>query len=394
MSDFAQNFIAGFMAGHRAKSDRERLALEKEGQEEEAKRHKERLGFEKQRLDLETQASDLKNKLTYLALARESPALRTPVNTEVSGSRDEDLIGTGVETPEDPLEINIGGQTFKIPVQHREDVMRDKLLQLTQEAKVKDDLENVPLTGDIPQLGLKAGTRIRPNELTARVALHGDEAQVQAARERSAATRQVAEGAAQDAGYLGQQIVDRRIDFRSLTKDQKTAATSWLSEQGLDVPRQLTAKEKDAGNSAISGLGALDRMDALLSKDPQLAYKDSINFDGIAGAPARALVPNLSEYSAAKREAVDVVTRIRTGAALNKEEERFYPRQVAQSGDSPETVKAKHNQLRAFYLGVAGIPVRLTSPDGKQQVTYQDLYDPKQRVGTRKRIAQGWRLEY
>lgn len=390
MGDFAENFIQGFMAGHRAKSEKERTAQDKERFEESKKQHAEEFDLLKRTREAELKAHETANQFDLLDHLSKSPGSFTPVDTDKTGSMNEDMIGTG-ERAQEP-DMNIMGHNF--PVMRLEDTVKQKLMMSAQEAKIKDEAENVPLASDLTQIGLKAGTKIRPPELAAKVALFGDESQVKAAGIRASAAAAAKAGGEVDGDYLGQQIVDRRIDYRSLTKDQKTAATTWLKDQGLDIPRALSAKEKDAGNSSISGLGALDKMDALLAADPNLPYKESLNPSGLLGAPARSLVPNLSEYSAAKREAVDVVTRIRTGAALNKEEEKFYPQQVAQSGDSPEVVKAKHNQLRAFYLGVAGVPVRLTSPDGKQRVLYQDLYDAKQRLGTRKRIAQGWRLEY
>lgn len=195
------------------------------------------------------------------------------------------------------------------------------------------------------------------------------------------------------ADYLADQISQRRLDYRSLTKDQKASVTASLQKRGMDIPRALTANEKDASKNAIQGIDALDRMDKMLAAHPRLAEAESFA-PGMAGR----LIGNMSgvpisEFRAAKQEAVDIVTRIRTGAALNATEQKYYPNLVAQSGDSPEAIATKHTQLRAFYLGVAGIPVKLTGPNGEEAVA-QDMYDPKQRIGVRKMIDAGWKLEY
>lgn len=183
MGDFAENFIQGFMAGHRAKSEKERAAQDKERFEEAKKQHAEEFKLRQNESDIMTQAYTLDEKLKLLAFRRTQPAPLPDLSKSggMGPPREEDFPN------EEPVSLDFGGQHFKVPVVHQEEAMKERLMQLAEEQRIKDDAENVPLTSDIPQIGLKAGARVRPNELNAKVQLRGQDTALEAARTRAAA---------------------------------------------------------------------------------------------------------------------------------------------------------------------------------------------------------------
>lgn len=413
---FAESFIRGHARGSQSARDTERQRLDQEKFEEQKKENKERADEHKQQLELDKAIATLNYqfKLSDLQKTTKRPTTTAkeagfleqgagPGGEEMGGPRAED-IGVGKNVPPTLFDMSaLGGGKVEVPAMFAEDVAAQKLQAGVAEKKaesavevdaygkkkaIDEQHEGFVLGRDMPQFGYKKGDRVNPAELSARASMYAAD---------QATVRKELDGRQFDGPqteYAADQVLQRRLDYRSLSKEQKPAVLAALAKRGLDIPRPLSAKEREAGNNALSGLAALDHMDALLDENPMLAAADSANLPGFLGAPARVAVDHLSEFSAAKREAVDVVTRLRTGAALNKQEEGFYPRQVVEAFDDKATRMKKHNNLRAFYLGMTGIPVKLISPDGAKSKTAQDMFDPKQRLGVRKLIDQGWRLEY
>lgn len=93
---------------------------------------------------------------------------------------------------------------------------------------------------------------------------------------------------------------------------------------------------------AQSGLQAIDQLEQMMSQDPGIRIKGAL--PGSPGARS---------YEAAKRQVMDMVARIQTGAALTKEEQAFYERQLPQPFDSPQDVQFKLSQLKQFLTTVA-----------------------------------------
>jgi len=192
----------------------------------------------------------------------------------------------------------------------------------------------------------------------------------------------------EDIDYLTQQVLNRQLELTStaLTKEQKSAILSNLAQKGLNIPRTLTGAEKTAQNNATAGLNAIDDIDSFLLTDPNLVYKGAL--PGFLASWAGA-----SSFNTARDNAKDVITRIRTGAALNEQEITFYNSMIPKWGDKANDVTYKLTQLRALYLGVSGLSVTIVSPKGEEYIL-QDLYNATQRQGLRDAIKNGYKLIY
>ncbi len=188
---------------------------------------------------------------------------------------------------------------------------------------------------------------------------------------------------------LYQQLKTRSIDFNTLPAEQKKQALSIFASKGETMPRTLTTTEKTAQNSAISGLNAISQLKQLNSSSGLPLLRDYVLGDTVAGR-----VAGNSQFTNLKKEAADVITRIRTGAALNESEVKFYQGQLPAYGDKPEDITRKLNQLEGFYLGMSGVPVKITDPKTGQSFESTDLYDPKSRLGLRQAIDQGFTISY
>lgn len=140
--------------------------------------------------------------------------------------------------------------------------------------------------------------------------------------------------------------------------------------------RSLNPTQLEAQTNANSALLSLQNLTNAIAK-PEGGYSQGKLFN-----------LGLGKVGFAERELRDVITRIRTGAALSENEESFYKKQVPRTVDSDETIQTKVNQLAAFYAGIAGSPVTLELPDGNVVVA-DDMYDPETRTDVRQAIANG-----
>lgn len=123
-----------------------------------------------------------------------------------------------------------------------------------------------------------------------------------------------------------------------------------LIGQLIDIQDSLAPKQGKAPSAAASmkmtqasaGLDALDQVEQMIGGDPNIRIKGAI--PGSPGARS---------YESAKRQVMDMVARLQTGAALTNEEQKFYERQLPQPFDSPEDVQFKVQQLRNYFQSVA-----------------------------------------
>lgn len=192
------------------------------------------------------------------------------------------------------------------------------------------------------------------------------------------------------------QLLNRNsgVTFSNLPKADKQLALQEFSKQGLSIPRPLTSAEKNAQQAATSGLDSIENIRKLQNNGglPLTADFATPN-SGIGGVIGRTLSPNLSNFRTYKNEAADIITRIRTGAALNSEELTFYQSKLPVLGDNADTVNTKLNQLTGFFLGMSGVPVTVTDQSG-HSFLFSDLYEPKQRLGLRRALDSGFQLSY
>lgn len=99
-----------------------------------------------------------------------------------------------------------------------------------------------------------------------------------------------------------------------------------------------TAQQQATSANAQSGLRALNLLETTLQSDPNAPLKAHIP-----------LVSRTTPYATASREVADVLTRLRTGAALNESEIKFYQGQLPQPFDSPSTINYKLSLFRNLF---------------------------------------------
>ena len=129
-----------------------------------------------------------------------------------------------------------------------------------------------------------------------------------------------------------------------LTDDQGRVIGAWnpKARRVEEVPKDFAGARKSAipfedrraRANARSGLRAIDTVESIL-KDPAVLAQASI--PGSIGA---------RKFAAARREMVDVITRLRTGAALNEGEQKFYHNQA------PTLLDLTDKEAIAYKIGL------------------------------------------
>jgi len=114
-----------------------------------------------------------------------------------------------------------------------------------------------------------------------------------------------------------------------------------LQQFELGIAGKPSAEMMKQANNAKSGLRALATLESEINRSPDVIWKAEM--PGFVGRIAA------GKYRSARDEAADVITRLRTGAAINANEERFYKEQLPKVGDSPETISYKINKLKNLF---------------------------------------------
>lgn len=123
-----------------------------------------------------------------------------------------------------------------------------------------------------------------------------------------------------------------------------------------------TVEGQKAYNNAVSGIRAIDDLEAMLAQDGSLTWKSSL--------PGGSLTDSLlgaSKYETARGQAIDAMTRLTTGAALTKQEADQLKKRLPQAGDSPETVAYKLAQFRTYFNEVLNQPQGGTKPSSLEE---------------------------
>jgi hypothetical protein len=109
--------------------------------------------------------------------------------------------------------------------------------------------------------------------------------------------------------------------------------------------KPMSAEASKVVSNAQAGLGALDILESQLQRDPSVQQKSAVSgtFNPF-GVTSRAL--GTGQYENARQQAIDVIARIRTGAAVTKEEAQRFAVFLPQPGDDPETIQQKLGILR------------------------------------------------
>lgn len=115
--------------------------------------------------------------------------------------------------------------------------------------------------------------------------------------------------------------------------------------------KPLSAEASKTIANANSGLKSLDQLESMISEGgvPKGTLVPGRSaFGGILGS-----VAGTTAYDTAARNVLDVITRLRTGAAISKEEADFYRSQAPTTFDPPETIAQKLAMFRDLFKSVA-----------------------------------------
>ena len=121
--------------------------------------------------------------------------------------------------------------------------------------------------------------------------------------------------------------------------------------QTASAEKPLSAEASKVISNANNGLTSLDQLSSMISSGGVPKGTLIPGRDLFGGAGAAAL--GTSSYDTAARNIADVITRLRTGAALTEQEEAFYKSQLPQALDPPETIQQKLNMFRDLFSSVA-----------------------------------------
>lgn len=111
---------------------------------------------------------------------------------------------------------------------------------------------------------------------------------------------------------------------------------------------KLGATQQQQATNAMSGLEALQTIQSELQRDPSLQAKTVLPGRGLLGGLGnRALGTGV--YETSRKQAMDVIARLRTGAAISDKEEQLYMSMVPEASDSPETVDYKLQSLAQLF---------------------------------------------
>lgn len=135
------------------------------------------------------------------------------------------------------------------------------------------------------------------------------------------------------------------IAYKRASLVQKGSGTGL--NQMLSIFRLLkpTAQQQTNATNAMSGLQALQTVRDILAKDPNSLYYAG---NGLL----RMFSPNGQKLHAALNEAKDVLTRLRTGAALNADEIKFYNEYLPSAFEQAST-SDKLSRLESIYNRVS-----------------------------------------
>lgn len=111
----------------------------------------------------------------------------------------------------------------------------------------------------------------------------------------------------------------------------------------------MTEASPDVSVASISAQGALAdiaKLVNIISENNGVPFSSALPFGGFSEEG--------QVYKNAARNVYDLVTRTRTGAALNQSEEEFYKQFVPGITDTPASIQDKIKRLQDLYSSLAG----------------------------------------
>lgn len=116
--------------------------------------------------------------------------------------------------------------------------------------------------------------------------------------------------------------------------------------------KPLSAEASKVIANANSGLTSLSQLESVIDQQGGVSKATLVPGRGMFGGLG-ANVLGTAEYDTAAKNLTDVITRLRTGAALTNEEAAFYQGQVPQAFDSPRVRQQKIQTFRDLFESVA-----------------------------------------
>lgn len=125
----------------------------------------------------------------------------------------------------------------------------------------------------------------------------------------------------------------------------------FLNPQGEAGGKPLSAEASKVIANANSGLQSLSQLSQQIQEGGVPLGTVLPGRDMLGGLGASIL--GTSQYDTTARNIADVITRLRTGAALTESEERFYKSQLPQAFDPPEVQQQKLQMFQDLFSSVA-----------------------------------------
>lgn len=114
------------------------------------------------------------------------------------------------------------------------------------------------------------------------------------------------------------------------------------------APKALNATQIQQANNATSALADLNSVRNIIQSDPGAIWRDAVP----GGSIARGLT-GTTDYNAAKQNIVDVISRLRSGAAITPDEAKRYMSLLPAPGDSQSSALQKVDRLNALLSAFA-----------------------------------------
>ena len=140
--------------------------------------------------------------------------------------------------------------------------------------------------------------------------------------------------------------------YDTLTPTLKAAILPDLTTLGFQYQgKPLSAEAQKVKENAESGLRAISTLENEITQGGKLRLVQAAVPFGLGGARI---------LRTARNEIADVITRLRTGAALNEQEQAFYKRQMPSALDSGATIKYKLDLFRQLFQRLSGSNVQIS----------------------------------
>lgn len=130
---------------------------------------------------------------------------------------------------------------------------------------------------------------------------------------------------------------------------------------------KLNSTQLQQANNATSGLQSLQTISDTLQQNP-----DAAKLSALPGGSITSSITGTGSYQAAINNAADVIGRLRSGGAINGDEEKRFMSLLPQAFDSPETIQYKLSSLSSLFNSFAN--PQAAQPDLATALTQQGGY--------------------